>query len=164
MAILGFEFDDISRVIALFETSDLEEIVWEEESRKLTVRAPQVSPTPAPSSKAALALSAPPAQRNLPAKSTSPALSSGKNDSLAEDQVALVSPMVGVFYRSGKPGDPPFIEVGQSVVKGQVVGVLEAMKIFSEVEAEHSGVAVACPAKDGQLVQAGAPLIILKKL
>ncbi len=165
MAILGFEFDEIARVISLLETSGLEEIVWEEENRYLTAVSKSTAPASLPLSRnfTPQALPPPVAQRALPRKPKTAAASSGKTAALALDQVALESPMVGVFYRSGKPSDPPFIEVGQTVVKGQVVGILEAMKIFSEVEAEHSGVAVSCPAKDGQLVQAGTPLIILKR-
>ena len=71
--------------------------------------------------------------------------------------------MVGVFYRTGKPGDPPLIEVGQRIVRDQPIGIIEAMKIFSEIPAEHGGIVVAIPANDGQLVQAGTPLVILKR-
>jgi len=71
------------------------------------------------------------------------------------DQVALDSPMVGIFYRSPKPGSPSFIEVGQYVSVGQIIGMIEAMKTFSNVEAEHSGTVVSFPAKDGELVQMG---------
>jgi acetyl-CoA carboxylase biotin carboxyl carrier protein len=77
-------------------------------------------------------------------------------------EIALVSPMVGVYYRSGKPGDPPLVEVGQVVVRDQPIGIIEAMKIFSEIPAEHGGTVVAVPAQDGQLVQAGTPLVIVK--
>jgi acetyl-CoA carboxylase biotin carboxyl carrier protein len=71
--------------------------------------------------------------------------------------------MVGVYYRAGKPGDPPLVEVGQLIAKDQPIGIIEAMKIFSEIPAEQGGMVVAIPAKDGQLVQAGTPLVILKK-
>ena len=82
---------------------------------------------------------------------------------MPEDHLPLVSPMVGVFYRSGKPGDPPLVEIGQVVAKDQPIGIIEAMKIFSEIPAEHSGIVVAVPAEDGQLVEAGTPLVILRK-
>jgi acetyl-CoA carboxylase biotin carboxyl carrier protein len=168
MAILGFEFEEISRLIALVEAGNLDEIIYEEEDRYLRIRGPRpqvsnrtqedTSPTVTPYLQRMESL-APPRrevrQRALGAASPS--------DVLPEDEIALVSPMVGVFYRAGKPGDPPLVEVGQRIVREQTIGVIEAMKIFSEIPAEHGGVVVAVPAKDGQLVQAGTPLVILKR-
>lgn len=163
MAILGFEFEEIERIIALLETSGLEEIFWEEGDRSIKVSAPIVANfLPAPLMQAAGMQSAPNRAR-LVTRPSQKAIEATKTAQVEESGVALVSPMVGVFYRSGKPGDPPLVEIGQAVAKGQVVGILEAMKIFSEVEAEHSGIVLSCPAKDGQLVQAGTPLIILKR-
>jgi acetyl-CoA carboxylase biotin carboxyl carrier protein len=161
MAILGFEFEEISRLLALMESSGLEELVWEDETRSLRITAPRV---------AAQALAEPPVhpapsrRAQMPQRtSVQRAISPKSPAELPEDQIALVSPMVGVFYRAGKPGDPPLIEVGQRIARDQTIGIIEAMKIFSEVPAEHGGIVVAVPAQDGQLVQAGTPLVILKK-
>ncbi len=163
MAILGFEFEEIERIIALLETSGLEEIFWEEGDRSIRVSAPMVANSlPAPLMQAAGMPTAPNRARLAP-HPPQKAIEATKTPQVEESGVALVSPMVGVFYRSGKPGDPPLVEIGHAIVKGQVVGILEAMKIFSEVEAEYGGVVSSCPAKDGQLVQAGTPLIILKR-
>ena len=163
MAILGFEYEEIERIIALLETSGLDEIFWEEGDRSIKVSAPMIAnPVPAPLTQAAEIQSAPNRAR-LSTRPSHKAIEATKTPQVEEAGVALVSPMVGVFYRSGKPGDPPLVEIGQAVAKGQVVGILEAMKIFSEVEAEYSGIVSSCPAKDGQLVQAGTPLIILKQ-
>ena len=163
MAILGFEFEEIERIIALMETSGLEEIFWEEGDRSIKVSAPRIANSlPAPVKQVA-GMQAAPNRARLEPRPSQKAIEATKTPQVQESGVALVSPMVGVFYRSGKPGDPPLVEIGQAVAKGQVVGILEAMKIFSEVEAEHSGIVLSCPAKDGQLVQAGTPLIILKR-
>ena len=59
--------------------------------------------------------------------------------------------------------DPNHIEIGQLIAREQPIGIIEAMKIFSEIPAEHGGIVVALPAQDGQLVQSGTPLVILKK-
>ena len=160
MAILGFEFEEISRMLALMESSGLEEIVWEDENRYLRISSPR-SAVPAEASvppTQSVSASAPP-----PRSAAQRAITSKASAALPDDQIALVSPMVGVFYRSGKPGDPPLIEVGQRITRDQTIGIIEAMKIFSEVPAEHGGVIVAIPVQDGQLVQAGTPLVILKK-
>jgi len=163
MAILGFEFEEIARLLALMESSDLEEIEWEEANRYLKVSG--VRTLLEEHAHIAKPPSMPVAPHRLgpPRKREQKAIAPKGPATLAEDQIALVSPMVGVFYRSGKPGDSPLVEVGQHVVRDQSIGIIEAMKIFSEIPAEHGGMVVAVPAQDGQLVQAGTPLVILKK-
>ncbi len=163
MPILGFEIEEIARMLALMEGSELEEIEWEETGRYLKVAAVRAA-SPGPAATAPVAAPEPvgrlaPSSRRTGQKSIAPKAPAG----IAEDEVALVSPMVGVYYRSGKQGDPPLVDIGQVVTRDQPIGIIEAMKIFSEIPAEHSGVVVAIPAQDGQLVHAGTPLIILKK-
>jgi acetyl-CoA carboxylase biotin carboxyl carrier protein len=164
MAILGFDIEEIARLLALMESGELEEIEWEEANRYLKVAsarrpelhmAPPVHASPSPSHMKGRI--APPRRQ-----SAQKAIGQAPIEP-AEDEIALVSPMVGVYYRAGKPGDPPLVEVGQLIAKDQPIGIIEAMKIFSEIPAEHGGVIAAIPAKDGQLVQAGTPLVILKK-
>ncbi len=74
----------------------------------------------------------------------------------------ISSPMVGTFYRSPSPGAAPFVEVGDAVKKGQVIGIIEAMKLLNEVEADQDGVVKAFAAENGQPVEFGQPLIILE--
>jgi acetyl-CoA carboxylase biotin carboxyl carrier protein len=70
--------------------------------------------------------------------------------------------LIGLFYRSAAPDAPPFVEVGDVVEEGQTVCIIEAMKVFNEINAEWSGRVVAIPAEDGKLVQAGEPLVVLE--
>lgn len=77
---------------------------------------------------------------------------------------AIVSPMVGVYYRAKSPDDPPFVQVGDRVEVGQVVGLVEAMKTFNEITSEIEGEVVALPVENGQLVETGATLISIQKL
>lgn len=72
---------------------------------------------------------------------------------------AIVSPMVGVFYQSKTPDDPPFVQVGERVEIGQVVGLVEAMKTFNEIASEIEGEVVALAAENATLVETGAPLV-----
>ena len=76
--------------------------------------------------------------------------------------VALESPMVGVFYLSSSPEDPPFVTVGDSVTIGQTIGLIEAMKVYSEVPSEVSGRVVELPVASGKLVQQGQALIYVE--
>ena len=80
----------------------------------------------------------------------------------AATSVALESPMVGVFYRSPSPEDPPFVSVGDFVRVGQPIGLIEAMKVYSEVPSEVSGRVTDTPVESGKLVQQGQPLIFVE--
>ena len=80
----------------------------------------------------------------------------------AASAVALESPMVGVFYRSPSPEDPPFVSVGDFVRVGQPIGLIEAMKVYSEVPSEVSGRVTDTPVESGKLVQQGQPLIFVE--
>ncbi len=73
--------------------------------------------------------------------------------------VPVVSPMVGVFYRAPSPNDPNFVEVGDSVSIGQVIGVVEAMKVFNEIVSEIEGTVAEIVAQNSELVETGAPLV-----
>jgi len=82
----------------------------------------------------------------------------------AEDEgfEQIVSPMVGTFYRSAGPGKDPFIEIGSHVETGQVLCIIEAMKLMNEIEAERSGVIRKILVKDAQPVEFGQPLFLVE--
>ena len=94
-----------------------------------------------------------PAAVAAPAPAAAPEAASGK---------ALNSPMVGTFYRAPSPGADPFVQVGDTVKKGQVVAIIEAMKLLNEVEAEEDGVVREICVENGQPVEYGQPLFILE--
>lgn len=74
----------------------------------------------------------------------------------------LKSPMVGTFYRCPSPGTPSFVEVGQTVTKGQTLCIIEAMKLLNEIESDASGVIKAILVENGQPVEYGQPLFIIE--
>ena len=78
--------------------------------------------------------------------------------------VPLESPMVGVFYRSQTPEDPPFAREGEVVQIGQTIGLIEAMKVFSEIPAERNGTILRFAATNGQLVQLGQAIAFIEPL
>ena len=71
------------------------------------------------------------------------------------------SPMVGTFYRSSAPGNPPFIEVGQSVKEGDTLCIIEAMKLLNEIDADKSGTITQVLVENGQPVEFGQPLFVI---
>lgn len=80
----------------------------------------------------------------------------------AEPQGHVVkAPMVGTFYRAGSPGAPPFVEVGQSVKKGDTLCIIEAMKLMNEIESDVDGVVKAILVDNGQPVEFDQPLFVI---
>jgi acetyl-CoA carboxylase biotin carboxyl carrier protein len=73
----------------------------------------------------------------------------------------ITAPMVGTFYDAPSPGAAPFVDVGDQIAAGQVVGIIEAMKIMNEIVADQSGVIAAILASNGQSVEYGSPLLLL---
>jgi acetyl-CoA carboxylase biotin carboxyl carrier protein len=81
----------------------------------------------------------------------------------AEIELAVVkSPIVGTFYRSSEPGTPPFAEVGTTVKKGQVLCIIEAMKLMNEIDSEYDGEIVNVYVENGQPVQYGERLFAIR--
>ena len=74
----------------------------------------------------------------------------------------LKSPMVGTFYRSPSPGASSFVEIGQTVSKGQTLCIIEAMKLLNEIESDASGVVKSILVENGQPVEYGQPLFIIE--
>ena len=74
----------------------------------------------------------------------------------------LKSPMVGTFYRSPSPGSPSFVEIGQTVSKGQTLCIIEAMKLLNEIESDATGVVKAILVENGQPVEYGQPLFTIE--
>ena len=78
------------------------------------------------------------------------------------DLAIVKSPIVGTFYRSGEPGSKPFVETGQTVRKGQVLCIIEAMKLMNEINADCDGELVKVYVENGQAVQYGERLFAIK--
>jgi acetyl-CoA carboxylase biotin carboxyl carrier protein len=133
----GFELSHVERLIGLVEKCGLSELQVTQGDRSIRIRG-GAAPTG-------------PVQPQAEA-TVSP---------VAVDGVAVASPMVGVFYRSPGPEQPPFVEVGDHVEVGQAVGLIEAMKVFSEVPTEVAGTVAAIPAENGQLVKPGDALVVV---
>jgi len=73
----------------------------------------------------------------------------------------VTAPMVGTFYRCGSPGAPAFVEVGQAVKEGEVLCILEAMKLMNEIESDVAGTVKAILVENGQPVEFGQPMFVI---
>lgn len=83
----------------------------------------------------------------------------GAPGTAADARLAVCAPLTGIFYAAPGPGSPPFVAVGREVVVGQVIGLIEAMKLFNEIKSDQAGRVVRVIAVDGALVKAKQPLI-----
>lgn len=99
-----------------------------------------------------------PAENHLP-EGTAGAVQ--ENEAIGSDQV-VTSPLVGVFYAASSPDAEPFVKVGDTVKKGQVLGIIEAMKLMNEIESEVDGVVEAILVKNEETVEYGQPLFRIR--
>ncbi|HMU90890.1 MAG TPA: acetyl-CoA carboxylase biotin carboxyl carrier protein [Pseudomonadales bacterium] len=139
----------VKKLIELVEESGIEELEIKEgeESVRISRRLPQQAFAQQPPIwQAAAPLAAP-----APAAITPPPASSV--------QQAITSPMVGTFYRSPAPGSKAFVEVGQRINVGDVVCIVEAMKMMNQIEADKAGIVEAILVEDGAPVEFDQPLI-----
>jgi acetyl-CoA carboxylase biotin carboxyl carrier protein len=114
------------------ETKELKLNVKREPDQKVFKSTPVMAPV------AAAPVSAAPAAASAPATKAAPAAEAASGKKMLE----VKSPMIGTFYRSGNPDTPAFVSVGDKVSKGQTVCIIEAMKLFNEIESEVSGTIV----------------------
>jgi acetyl-CoA carboxylase biotin carboxyl carrier protein len=148
----------IKKLIELLEESGLAEIEITEGEESVRIARVSQSPAvvthavPAPAP-AAAAPAAAPAQAAAPAAAPAPA---------ARDENLVTAPMVGTFYASPAPGAKSFVEVGQEVRVGQVLCIIEAMKMMNQIESERAGRVVAVLAKNGEPVEFGQPLFAIE--
>ena len=158
----------VKKLIEMLEASNLSELEMKEGEEAVRIsRFPPGAGTPpgqavyaAPT--AAPAAAAPPAPA-VPAP-TAAAASGGPAEpgaAAATKGKAIASPMVGTFYRAPSPGTPPFVEVGHQVKAGDVVCIVEAMKMMNQIEAEHGGTVEAILVEDGEPVEYDQPLITI---
>ena len=149
----------IKKLIELLEESGLAEIeITEGEESVRIARAMQGAPVvtqyaAAPVPVAAAPAPAPTAAAATPAAAPAPA---------ARDENLVTAPMVGTFYASPAPGAKSFVEVGQEVRVGQVLCIIEAMKMMNQIESDKSGKITAIMATNGDPVEFGQPLFVIE--
>src|SRR5690606_19007171 len=97
-----------------------------------------------------------------PAAAPAPAPAESKPAAPASKGKQVLSPFVGTFYRAPAPGKEPYVKVGQTVKPGQVLCIIEAMKLMNEIEAEFAGRVVEILVEDGQPVEFGEPLFVVE--
>jgi len=144
-----FTIEELKELIEILDKSSLERLELEQENTKLilakgVVLSSQQAPLLEPCQK-------------------SQQIVIGKSEQQTEkDLHKILSPVVGTFYMAAEPGAKPFVTIGQKVLPETVVGVVEVMKLFNEVEAQVEGEVVDILAKDGDFIEYGQPLFLIQ--
>ncbi len=151
---MKFETDYIEKLAKVLADTGLTEISLEDGEQAITLRK-DVVVTSAPQVMAAPVQAAAPA----PAPTATPAADSAPK---ASKGTPITSPMVGTFYKSPSPDAEPFVSVGSTIKEGDVVCIVEAMKMMNEIESEVSGTVTEICVEDGQPVEFGQVLLYVE--
>jgi acetyl-CoA carboxylase biotin carboxyl carrier protein len=155
------DIKQIQELVKLINKTTIGEITIEEDGKKITIKQkadPVQHVVAAPTMMAAPQASAP-APAAAPA-APSPAAAPAKADNL----ITIKSPMIGTFYRQAGPGKPVFANVGDEVMPGKVVCIIEAMKLFNEIESDVKGKIVKVLVDDASPVEYDQPLFLVEPM
>ena len=141
----------VKKLIELLEASSVDEIEIKEGEESVRISRNTAAPITMAAPVAAPAMPAPVPAALAPAPAAPPSAAN-----------AVKSPMVGTFYRSPSPDAAPFVEVGQSVRAGDVLCIVEAMKMMNQIEADRAGTVTAVHAENGEPVEFDQPLITVE--
>lgn len=161
------DFKQIQELIKMINKSNIGEVTIEEKGFRVTIKqkeesvqqfVPVSAPMPAP-------MSAPPVPASQPAAAAAPAAGGEKpkaTDTSNDNYLTIKSPMIGTFYRSSAPGKPMLVEVGDEITPGKVLCIIEAMKLFNEIESEVKGRVVKILVEDASPVEYDQPLFLVE--
>jgi acetyl-CoA carboxylase biotin carboxyl carrier protein len=149
----------IDRLGAILERSDLTEIEVEAGRTTVVLRKPAAVAPPVSSAASPPVADAQPAAVAPPTEADRAAASSGSQPAGPPARPSVKAPLTGIWYASPTPGSAPFVEVGRELAVGQVVGLIEAMKLFNEIKSDLAGRVIRVVPDSGTLVKAKQPLI-----
>lgn len=149
----------IKKLIELLEESNIEELEISEGEESVRISRGSRNPAPMQIPMQAYAPQAPAPVAAAPAPVAAPAAPQAA-PAVAEGH-SVKSPMVGTFYGASSPGSDPFVSVGQSVKAGDVICIIEAMKMMNQIEADKDGVIKSILLKDGEPVEFDQPLVTI---
>jgi len=156
------DFDEIKQILEMMREHDIAEFELERDNVKLRLRKNASGHwSPAPAAPHGQYVPQVPAAPPYPGAAADPSPVLAPTDE-ALDLAVVKSPIVGTFYRAPEPGAKAFAEVGDTVRKGQVLCIIEAMKLMNEINAECDGEVVKCYVDNGQAVQYGERLFAIK--
>lgn len=144
------ELEEIKQIISFLKDTDVTELNIEREGFKIRIKRGYIyGPIEI--------------TRTIKPSEESPKISYPMETPKEEETLhTVISPLVGTFYRGPSPDSPPFVELGTRVEKGQVLCIIEAMKIMNEIESDVSGIVKKVLVENGQPVEYGEPLFLIE--
>ncbi len=164
------ELGHLERILALMEKHELAELEWEKGNERIKFKSKHsvvanatssVSPSTMVSSHTTQAPVTFP-KEGPPLHSVAAQKTHHAKDQQKDQHKQVLSPFVGTFYRSAAPGSAPYVKEGQAIKRGDVLCIIEAMKLMNEIEAEFPGKLISVLVENGQPVEFGEPLFILE--
>ncbi|HEY1870705.1 MAG TPA: acetyl-CoA carboxylase biotin carboxyl carrier protein [Chitinophagaceae bacterium] len=160
------DFKQIQELIKMVNKSNIGELTVEQKDFRITIKQKEEQITQVLSAPVQAIPVQPQPVSTIPSPQSQPVAASEKAkpqaESSAENYVTIKSPMIGTFYRRSAPDKAAFIEVGDEVTPGKVVCIIEAMKLFNEIESEVSGKIVKILADDASPVEYDQPLFLVE--
>jgi acetyl-CoA carboxylase biotin carboxyl carrier protein len=144
------ELDDLKSLIELLKETDITELQVEKEGTKVRIKREKLF-----------------APMEIPHTHKPPVIQDQilrETEDESQRLITVTSPIVGTFYRSSSPEAQPFVEMGHRVKKGQVLCIIEAMKLMNEIECETDGIVVKALVENAQPVEYGEPLFLIEPL
>lgn len=159
----SMDFKQIQDLIKSINKSNISELTIEQKDFKITIRQKEdkVVTVAAPVAPVVQAVQGTPVVAAAPAQAQAPAAEKPASPAKDDNLVTIKSPMIGTFYRRPSPDKPLFVEVGDDVQVGSVVCIIEAMKLFNEIESEVSGKIVKILVEDATPVEYDQPLFLV---
>jgi acetyl-CoA carboxylase biotin carboxyl carrier protein len=157
---LGVEFGQLEKLLDFMESHGLEEFEYEHAGVRIRLKKAGVSANVA--SPTGVSQQSPQAQAAVPEPHAETAATPSSPAAVVEELHTIKSPIVGTFYAAASPGAPPFVKAGDLIQAGQVVCIIEAMKLMNEIEAEVSGELVRALVENGQPVEYGQGLFAIR--
>ncbi len=155
---MEFNLDQLRELIAILNQTDISELTLESGDLRLSIRKNETKAVAIESNPVSAAqpnLTTVVVPTSTPSVSAPPPLET----SPAKNLIDITSPMVGTFYSASAPDEPPFVEVGDRVSKGQTVCIIEAMKLMNEIDTESSGRVVEILVDNAQPIEYGQILM-----
>jgi acetyl-CoA carboxylase biotin carboxyl carrier protein len=155
--------NEIQDLIAFVSKSGVSEVEIEKKDFKIVIKAEKPEPVFVQATAPVISAPVPQPQVSVSAPSTAPEPTAPVSAESADSKlITIKSPMIGTFYRSSGPDKDPFVSPGQSISKGDTICIIEAMKLFNEIEAEISGKIVKVLVDDASPVEYDQPLFLVE--
>ena len=156
--------DDVLHILKLIDESKFDYFQLEVGELKITVS--KGEPIPLTSTPQAITVAPTPPAASAPKPAAAPAVASSaqtpKAAVIPEGMLPITAPILGTFYVAPEPGAPPFVQVGQQITEDTTMGLIEVMKVFNSVRSTVKGILVEVVAQNGQFVEFGQTLFIVK--